>query len=96
MHHICYLYEKAGAPVLYFSLRCPLNSNSSLLLSSCPCIQQPDSSVALLIVFGQSQLHWELHAEEAQASAREQFLNLDSRHECINMNVCKRKSHGRG
>lgn len=33
---------------------------------------------------------------EAQASARQQFLHLDSRHECISMNVCIGKSHGGG
>lgn len=94
--HIWYRYEKAGVPVLYFSLRCPLNPDFSLLLSGCPCIQQPDSSMALLTVFGQSQLHRELHAEEAQASVRQQFLHLDKRHECISMDVCVGESHSGG
>lgn len=93
IHRIWYLYEKAGAPGLHFSPRCPLNSDFSLLLSSCPCIQQPDCSMALPIVFGQSQLRWELHAAEAQASARQ---HLDIRHECISMDVCIGESHSRG
>lgn len=95
IHHIWYLYNNIGASVLSFSLRYPRNSEFSLLLSSCPCIWQFGSTMALLIVFNQSQLHCELHAEDAQASSTQEFLHLDSRHECIGMDVCIGVSHSR-